>query len=167
MLNQAVLVLNQNYEPLSITPARRAVVLVWLGKAEIVERRRAVVRSVTRSIPLPSIVRLHMYVKVPRQELTPTRHALLRRDVHRCQYCGMNGRPLTIDHVIPRSQGGIEGWENLVVACVACNNRKGDRTPEQARMRLIRPPRRPWRFAALEILAQLPDERWRPYLFLD
>lgn len=167
LLEQKVLVLNQNYEPLTVTRAQRAVVLVVLGKAEIVERYEAEVRSPSRAVPLPSVVRLCMYIQVPRKEVALTRRNVLKRDRHTCQYCGTHRGPMTTDHVVPRSRGGGDSWTNLVCACVNCNNKKGSRTPEQARMELARPPRRPQRYTQILLYTTIPDRRWRPYLFLD
>jgi len=107
MLNREVLVLNQNYEPLSITKARRAVVLLYLGKAEMVERYDGhFVRGITVSIPLPSVVRLIYYIKAPRNAVALTRKNIIRRDRHTCQYCGIQTGPMTTDHVIPKRLGG-------------------------------------------------------------
>lgn len=167
LLQKKVLVLNQNYEPLAVTRAQRAVVLVVLGKAEIVERYDSEVRSVSRVVPLPSVVRLCVYIRAPRPEVALTRRNVLKRDGYRCQYCGTRRGPMTTDHVVPRSLGGGDAWTNLVCACVRCNNRKGNRTPEQADMRLARPPRRPHRYTQITFTTPIPDRRWRPYLFLD
>ncbi len=167
LLQKKVLVLNQNYEPLTVCHAQRAVVLVVLGKAEIVERYDAEVRSISVAVPLPSVVRLSMYIRAPRQEVALTRRNVLKRDGYRCMYCGSRRGPMTTDHVVPRSHGGGDAWTNLVCACVRCNNRKGNRTPEQAGMPLLRPPRRPHRFTQITFYSTIPDKRWRPYLFLD
>jgi len=167
VLDSKVLVLNQNYEPLSVCRAQRALVMVVLGKAEIVERYDAEVRSVSFSMPLPSVVRLQMYIRAPRRRTALTRRNVLKRDGFRCQYCGTRRGPMTTDRVVPRSLGGRDSWTNLVCACVGCNNRKGSRTPEQAGMRLARPPRRPHRYTQVTFWSTIPDRRWRPYLFLD
>ncbi|HUP18524.1 MAG TPA: HNH endonuclease [Gemmatimonadota bacterium] len=167
LLQKKVLVLNQNYEPLTVTAAQRAVVLVVLGKAEIVERYDHEVRSPSRAVPLPSVVRLGMYIRAPRTEVSLTRRNVLKRDRYTCQYCGSRQGPMTTDHVAPRSQGGGDSWTNLVCACVRCNNRKGNRTPEQAGLELLRLPRRPHRYTHITLVTTIPDRRWRPYLFLD
>lgn len=167
LLEKKVLVLNQNYEPLTVCHAQRAVVLVVLGKAEIVERYDGVVRSVSCAVPLPSVVRLSVYIRAPRQPVALTRRNVLKRDGYRCQYCATRRGPMTTDHVVPRSLGGGDSWTNLVCACIRCNNRKGSRTPEQANMPLLRPPRRPHRYTQITFYSAIPDKRWRPYLFLD
>ncbi len=166
-LNAKVLILNQNYEPMSVINVKKAVVLLYLGKAELVEAmdgRR--VRSVSMSMPFPSIVRLGVFVKVPFKKIILSRKNILRRDGHRCQFCGRADVPLTVDHVIPISRGGEDSWENLVCACVGCNNRKGDRTPDEARMPLRRKPMRPNHVTFIRHFVGTLDERWKPYLFL-
>lgn len=167
LLKKKVLVLNQNYEPLAVCRAQRAVVMVVLGKAEIVERYDGEVRSPTLSVPLPSIVRLCFYIRAPRQRVALTRRNILKRDRFECQYCGTRVGPMTTDHVVPRSLGGNDSWTNLVCACVRCNNRKGNRSPDQAGMKLARAPRRPHRYTQITLYSAIPDKRWRPYLFLD
>lgn len=167
LLQKRVLVLNQNYEPLSVCRAQRAVVMVVLGKAEVVERYDAEIRSVSLSMPLPSVVRLQMYIRAPRRRVALTRRNVLRRDSFTCQYCGTRRGPMTTDHVVPRSMGGGDSWTNLVCACVRCNNAKGNHTPKEAGMKLARPPRRPHRYTQVTFWSTIPDSRWRPYLFLD
>lgn len=167
LLKKKVLVLNQNYEPLAVCRAKRAVVLVVLGKAEIVERYDVEVRSVSEVMPLPSIVRLSMYIRAPQPRVALTRRNVLRRDGFQCQYCGTRKGPMTTDHVVPRALRGKETWTNLVCACIRCNNNKGRRTPEQANMPLTRAPRRPHRYTRITFYSTIPDQRWRRYLFLD
>jgi 5-methylcytosine-specific restriction endonuclease McrA len=134
-----VLVLNQNYEPLNVCTVRRAFVLVDRGKAEIMEDGRGYIHSVYLSFPIPSVIRLICLIHRPRL----TRRDAFLRDRYTCQYCGKHTRELTLDHVIPRHRGGHHDWENVVAACKACNHRKAGRSPEEARMRLIRQPFRP------------------------
>ncbi len=117
-------------------------------------------------MPFPSIVKLSMYVKVPYKRIILSRKNILRRDGHRCQFCGRSDLTLTIDHVMPISRGGEDSWENLVCACVKCNNRKGDRTPDEAAMPLIRRPMRPNHVSFISHFVARMDERWKPYLFL-
>jgi 5-methylcytosine-specific restriction endonuclease McrA len=167
-MNAKVLILNQNYEPMSVISARKAVVLLYLGKAEMIASRDGKrVRAVSMSMPFPSIVRLSVYVHVPFKRIILSRKNILRRDAHRCQFCGRGDLPLTLDHVVPLSRGGEDTWENLVCACVECNNRKGDRTPEEARMPLRRTPRRPNHVTFIRHFVESLDERWKPYLFLN
>ncbi|MCS7153928.1 MAG: HNH endonuclease [Bacteroidia bacterium] len=163
----AVLVLNYDYQPIHITTWKRAIVLILKNKAEVVEARSdKVLRTVRAEYPFPSIIRLMRYVPVPYKHIPLTRENIFRRDGYRCAYCGATHN-LTIDHVIPRSQGGDDSWENLVTACEPCNHRKGNRTPQQAGMKLLVRPRRPhyllfWLRGAEEI-----DTSWRPYLMLE
>ena len=167
-LSRPVLVLNQNYEPLSVCTTRRAVVLVYLGKAEIIEALSGQrIRASCQNFTAPSVVRLGMYVKRPQKRVVLTRRNIVKRDGHRCQYCGQSRTAMTVDHVIPRNRGGDDAWENLVCACVRCNNRKGDRTPEEAGLTLRRRPRRPSHITYIQRFIGLGDQRWKQYLFLE
>lgn len=141
--------------------------LVFRGKAQIVEASDVSVHTVSRSFPIPSVVRLELYVHVPRKPIALTKRNILKRDDHRCQYCGTAHGPMTIDHVIPKRLGGRDTWENLVCACVACNGRKGDRPPEEADLSLIRRPRRPSAITFIKHFVGVPDQRWKPYLFME
>lgn len=161
-----VLVLNQDYRALTICSVQRAAILVLLQKADLVEARpERYLRSPSCRLPWPSIVRLKAYVTVPYKRILLSRKNVLRRDRFRCQYCGSRDR-LTIDHILPKSRGGPDSWENLVAACVPCNNRKGNRTPEEARMTLRRKPFRPSHIMFIRDYVGAVDETWKPYLFL-
>jgi len=165
MLNRAVLLLNQNYIPLSTCSARRAIVMVWTGKAEIVESTGQYVHSVSMRFDVPSIIRLLIIVRFSyRWNIQLTKQNILKRDRKTCQYCGEKEGPMTVDHVIPRSQDGSETWENLVCACAACNNKKGDRTLHDAGMSLIRKPRKP-NFRSFLFHNRCPiHSTWQAYL---
>jgi 5-methylcytosine-specific restriction endonuclease McrA len=139
----AVLVLNQNYEPLNVCNARRALVLVNGGKAEVLEHGEVPIRTPTRHYPRPTVIRLVYLITRPRPRVRLTRREVFLRDHHTCQYCGLRTRDLTLDHVVPRHRGGRHSWQNLVSACRSCNHRKGGRTPEEARMQLRRQPFEP------------------------
>jgi 5-methylcytosine-specific restriction endonuclease McrA len=166
-MNAKVLILNQNYEPMSVINVRKAIVLLYLGKAELIVAKDGLeLHSVTMTMPFPSIVRLAVYVRVPFKKIILSRKNILRRDGHRCLYCGRGDVPLTVDHVLPMSRGGEEAWENLVSACVKCNNKKGDRTPEEARMPMRRRPMRPNHVTFISHFVGTLDDRWKPYLFL-
>ncbi len=141
LLNSPVLILNQNYQPLNICTARRAVVLLGNGKAEMLVNGRGDVRTVSRSFPLPSVIRLIYMVKRPMVTRRLSRRAVFYRDAFTCQYCGTETKNLTLDHIKPRSQKGPHVWENVVSACIPCNHRKAGRTPRQANMKLLRVPR--------------------------
>ena len=165
-MNGHVLVLNRDYSALSVCSVQRAVIMLHLRKAELVEALPGrAIRSATRGHPWPSIVRLSLYVRVPYRKIMLSRKNVLRRDRFRCQYCGAREK-LTIDHVFPRSRGGRDTWENLAAACIPCNNRKGNRTPEEAGMTLARKPFRPSHVMFIrDFIGQL-DDAWKPYLFL-
>ena len=143
MINSPVLVLNQSYEPLNICRARRAIMLLLQGKAEMLEDGKGFIRSVNDTIPIPSVIRLGYYVNRPRHQRRFTRLGVFHRDNYTCQYCGKQSQQLTIDHVVPRHLNGQHTWENVVSACIPCNLHKAGRTPKQAGMNLIRQPSRP------------------------
>ena len=161
-----VLVLNHDYSALTICTVRRAVVLVHLKKAELVESIPDLFfRSPSTKFPCPSIVRLRGYVRIPYRNIMLSRKNVLRRDGHRCQYCNRR-ESLTVDHVLPKSRGGKDRWTNLVAACNSCNNKKGDRTPEEANMPLRRKPFRPSHVMFIRDFMGSLEEAWKPYLFL-
>jgi len=167
-LSQNVLVLNQNYEPLSVCSARRAFLLLFMGKAEMIETYDGVkIRSVLQSFPLPSVVRLGRYIKAPRKSVVLTRKNVLIRDGYSCCYCGSRKGPMTVDHVVPRHRGGQDTWDNLVCACDRCNNKKGDRTLSEAGMKLLRRPVRPNHVTYIQRYIGAVDDRWKPYLFME
>ena len=167
LINRRVLLLNQNYEPLSVCSAKRAIVLVIEGKAELIAPADGLkLRTVSMAYSLPSVVRLWQYKKVPYKRIMLTRKNIIMRDDGRCQYCGTNKGPMTVDHVLPKRVGGRDTWHNLVCACARCNNKKGDRTPEQAGMKLLRRPSRPSYITFIQRNYGVADQ-WRPYLFLD
>jgi 5-methylcytosine-specific restriction endonuclease McrA len=138
-----VLVLNQNYEPLNVCNARRAIVLLDGGKAEVLEVDGLVLRSPSRTIRVPSVIRLNHLIRRPRPRVRLTRREIFLRDQHTCQYCGQRTKELTLDHVMPKHRGGRHQWENLVSACRSCNHHKGGKTVEEAKMALIHPPYEP------------------------
>jgi len=138
-----VLVLNQNYEPLNVCNVKRAFVLVDRGKAEILENGRGYLHSPTALYEIPSVIRLVYLIRRPRPQGRLTRRDVFLRDKFKCQYCGQHTRDLTLDHVMPRHRGGPHDWDNVVAACKGCNHRKAGRTPEEARMNLLKEPYRP------------------------
>lgn len=159
-----VLVLNASYEPLNITSWRRAVVLLIKGKAESLEHADSYIYE---NFPLPSVIRLRQYIRVPYVEIALTRKNLLHRDGHTCQYCQKSGEEMTLDHVIPRSRGGQDTWENMVVACMRCNVRKGNRTPKEADMSLLKQPSRPHSSLYFELNKHINrgnKQEWRKYV---
>ncbi len=166
MLESRVLVLNQNYEPMSVCSAKRAVVLLYLEKAEVIEKNHEQVHSVNMTIDLPSIVRLSRYINVPRKRILLNRKNIIKRDNHQCQYCGTYDGSVTVDHLIPRDRGGLDTWENLVCACMKCNTKKRNRTPREAHMKLLRKPRKPGYLFFIQHHLGVHDDCWKPYLFL-
>lgn len=184
-LCKPVLVLNRLFQPVQLTTAKRAFVLLYGGAAQAMDEggeaydfdlwRSLPVRDEDDALPIvggalrvPRIVHLHRYDRTPRATVRLTRRNLMVRDAHQCQYCGKQPpvRELNIDHVLPRSRGGPDSWENLVTACRVCNLRKGWRTPEEANMRLARRPFRPkWSMTAQILLGTSTKYReWEPFL---
>ena len=162
---QQVLVLNASYEPLNVTTVRRAHVLVFKGKAELVEKLEEPLHSATDTYPWPHVIRLVTYVHVPRTvQRKISRRALFARDGWRCVYCGTSGGRLTLDHVVPRSRGGDSVWENVVTSCAPCNLRKGNRLPEEVAMHLQRKPRPPAPVLFIKLAAPKIPTGWQPYL---
>ncbi len=192
-LNHSVLVLNRYFMAVHVVNVRRAFSLLYRELAEVIDLEdgqyvnydfygwcelsdlRAVepadhddwVRTVHLEIQVPRVIRLHRFDRVPRQSLRFNRRNLFARDGHRCQYCG-EYRPtnqLSLDHVIPRSRGGETNWENVVCSCVTCNTRKGGRTPQEARMKLIRKPTKPKHCPMLASKLDNPKySSWRTFL---
>jgi len=168
VINRNVLMLNQNYEPLTICSARRAIVLLFQGKGEMIETADGLkIHTVSRAYSLPSVVRLWQYKRVPFRKIMLSRKNIITRDGHRCQYCGTRRGAMTIDHVIPKKLNGSDTWDNMICACIRCNNKKGDRTPEQAGMSIRRQPTRPSHISFIQRHLGAHDQRWRPYLFMD
>jgi 5-methylcytosine-specific restriction endonuclease McrA len=159
----AALVLNATYEPLCVVPLRRAVVLVLAEKAVVIEAGGTVMHSERMTITAPSVVRLSRYVRVPyRRDVPLTRRAVLDRDRHECVYCGQ--RADTIDHVRPRSRGGLHTWTNVVGACARCNHRKGDRLLAEIGWRLSTPPVQPPPTVAVVMGWAKREPSWQQYL---
>jgi 5-methylcytosine-specific restriction endonuclease McrA len=162
---QQVLVLNASYEPLNVTTVRRAHVLVYKGKAEVLEKLKEPLHSAADTYPWPHVIRLVHYVRVPRAvQRKISRRALFARDGWQCVYCGTTGGRLTLDHVVPRSRGGGSVWENVVTSCAPCNLRKGDRLLEEAEMELRHLPRAPAPVLFIHLAAPQIPTRWQPYL---
>jgi 5-methylcytosine-specific restriction endonuclease McrA len=160
------LVLNAGYEPLAVVSFKRALVLVMNEKAAIVERIEGdPVWGTSRTYDRPAVIILTRYVRVPNGRHIPvTRRGVLRRDGFRCAYCAKSAA--TIDHVMPRSRGGADSWENLVACCLRCNNTKGDRTPQEMSWTLRFSPRPPQGAHWTVRGAERTDPRWEPYLAL-
>lgn len=165
-LGKRVLLLNQSYEPLAICTVKKAIVLLILKKAHVVaEKPNKFIHSVRHSFPIPTVVRLNTYVRVPYKRAILSRKNIILRDDKKCAYCGRSDVPLTVDHIIPKARGGEDTWENLVCACFICNNKKGNRTPEEAGFKLLVKPYVPNRILFIKNSTAKIDESWRPYLF--
>ena len=157
------LVLNATYEPLCVVTARRALLLVLDGKAELLAATDRVYHAARMTMREPSVVRLGYFVRVPYQaRIALNRRAVFARDGHRCQYCGASAE--NIDHVVPRSKGGAHTWDNVVAACRPCNTRKRDRLLEDSGMRLRRTPTVPRERTWILIASGAVRPDWEPFL---
>lgn len=164
-VQEPVLVLNANFEPIHVCNTRRAVNLILNGKASLVLNGRGEIRGVNRTFPRPSIIRLDKMIRRPRPTVRLTKREVLRRDEYTCQYCGHHSLHLTVDHVMPRYLGGQHRWDNLVAACPGCNHRKGGRTVEQAGMRLLHQPEEPPASARYLFAHYLKENlEWIPFI---
>ncbi len=142
-MNEPVLVLNANFQPINVTSSYRAINLILAEKATLIMNGRGFIHSVTQTFPLPSVIRLKRLIKRPRPIVKFTRKEIFRRDNYTCQYCLRPSKSLTIDHVIPRHMGGKTTWDNVVTACPHCNHRKGGMTPKQSGMYPRKHPKHP------------------------
>ncbi len=188
-LNENVLVLNRLWQAVNICTARRALCLLFQGHAQVVQSEGGdfvtldfdrwldfsirypdgfeVVSTVSFHIRVPKVILLVFFDRLPRKEIKLTRHNIFERDRHQCQYCSrmLSRQDLNLDHVIPRDRGGLTTWDNIVCSCIECNTRKGNRTPREANMKLLRTPRRPkWRPFVTISHTRLQDEHWRHFL---
>lgn len=187
-LQYPVLVLNRLWQAINVCSVERALALLYTGHAQVVCEtdqgfgtysfrewcdfsgpEATVVRSISLRIPIPRIILLLFFDRLPDKEVKFTRHNVFARDKNTCQYCGkkFDRRDLNIDHVVPRQRGGLTQWTNVVCSCVDCNRRKGCRTPEEAGLRLIHKPKKPrWRpFIEIQFF-QTADHSWRHFLDL-
>ncbi|MCX8090846.1 MAG: HNH endonuclease [Verrucomicrobiae bacterium] len=191
ILSQPVLVLNRLWQAVNVCSARRALVLLFQGHAQVVfsdgdgafhtynfEEWRdlseqaphgEVVHTISFRIRVPRVILLLVYDRLPKKEVKFTRHNIFERDKNTCQYCGKvcDRKDLNLDHVIPRDRGGPTTWENIVCSCIDCNTRKANRTPQEAGMRLIRKPKRPkWRPFVQVNLTLHEHESWKHFIDL-
>jgi len=166
-MNQEVLVLNSDFEPLNVCHARRALVMVYLGKAEVLHAHGAGISTLNGHMIAPSVVKLHHHIRRPIPELKLSRRTVFARDKFMCQYCGQIAKDLTIDHVIPKRHGGLTVWDNVVCSCRRCNTKKGDKLLHQIGMKLLSQPRRPRYVPYISLSKYLvgrQNEAWRDYL---
>ena len=184
MLDSGVLVLNRSYQPIHVTSVKRAFALLYQGIARAIDREYRLfdfqswsalaadthpdtVGTVSRRFRVPRVIVLLACEHLPRARVRFSRHNIYLRDGNRCQYCGRGFQraELNLDHVIPRSRGGITTWENVVCSCVACNLRKGGRTPDEANMKLLRTPGRPKWSPFHRLGSKRPSHQdWGPFL---
>ncbi|MFD1186093.1 HNH endonuclease [Pontibacter rugosus] len=166
-MKDKVLILNQDFNAIAVCSVHKAFLLVYLDKAEMVTRSDGeFLHSISAAYPVPSVIRLQNYVHVPYFGISLSRHNVLRRDNYSCQYCG-SVKNLTLDHLLPRCRGGETKWQNLVTACSRCNSRKGDRTPEEAGLKLLRKPVRPSLKSFLQLHVNPGNKDWRVYLGME
>ena len=166
-LNASVLVLNHTYEPLNVTSTRRAIILVFNGKAEVVKHNAVPIRSFNHSYERPIVVRLLYYARRPPVQVRLNRKSVLARDNYTCQYCGYRGAGLTVDHILPRNKRGKTDWANLVCCCVKCNTKKSNKTPKQAQMTLLKRPRKPAYVPYIgysKLMQALHNAAWKEFL---
>ena len=169
-MQKPVLVLNASYEPINICGARRALVLVLKGVARTEEEQGGVLHAARIRVAMPSVIRLLEYRRIPHQTRALSRKNILLRDRNSCQYCGvvLSAGELTLDHVLPRSRGGLSTWENLVACCHSCNRRKGNQLlHEMPDMKLMREPRPFSLHTSRHIMRMIghSDQKWRKYLY--
>ncbi|MEJ8755683.1 HNH endonuclease [Pontibacter sp. H259] len=163
-MKDKVLILNQDFSAIAVCSVHKAFLLVYLDKAEMLSRSASeALRTVSKAYPVPSVIRLQRYVHVPYHGIALSRHNIMRRDNYTCQYCG-TVKNLTLDHLLPRSRGGGSNWLNLVTACTRCNTRKGDRTPEEAGLKLIQKPIKPSLQFFLKMHLNTTNQDWGVYL---
>jgi len=160
----AVLVLNQDFTPLTVCSVQRAFLLVYLDKADLIlSVENQSLRSITNNYPFPSVVKIKSYVNIPYKGVVMSRHNIFRRDGGKCQYCGTK-HDLTLDHVVPRSKGGKSTWTNLVTACKKCNSKKGDSSLEKMGMKLNKQPIKPSYISFLRMNHGSFRDEWNTYL---
>ena len=165
-LNKKVLLLNQSYQPLMTLGAKRAIILSFTEKVEVLERYKETINSVNLSIFVPSVIRLKDYVRFNKKNIPLNRRNILKRDNHICQYCNSKGKFMTVDHVLPKDKGGCDLWENLVAACVPCNTKKGNKLLKDINMVLLRKPKKPSFLFNIQNDLSNSQNSWKPYLFM-
>ena len=167
LLSSAVLVLNANYAPMTVCTAKRAISLHFLDKIDILSNYEEKINSPSLSLELPSVIKIRTYIKNHNMAVEISRKNIIARDNYKCQYCGKQSMSLTVDHVLPKFRNGQDTWENLVAACKNCNQIKGEKTPEEAKMPLLKKPKRPNRIHYFQRLVKDKQADWRPYLFME
>ena len=164
-LNNKVLLLNNSYEPISVITAKKAVIMYFLDKVDVVKKSKIVINSLYLKFNIPEVIKLKNYIYIKHSKIPLTRKNILKRDNNTCQYCGKNKSEITIDHVLPKDKGGNDTWNNLVVACKRCNMIKGNYLLKDIDMQLIRKPFEPTKIIYLQNVGK-NNKSWHPYLYL-
>ena len=165
-LNKKVLLLNQSYQPLMTLGAKRAIILSFTDKVEVLERYSVQIHSINLSLFIPSVLRLRDYVKFNKKRISLSRKNILKRDDHVCQYCNTKSNFMTVDHIVPKDKGGKDSWENLVAACVLCNTKKGNKLLQDISIKLLKKPKIPSILFNLQRDLSNAQNSWKPYLFM-
>ena len=164
-MQEPVLVLNANFEPINVCSMRRAIGLILTEKAAMVVNGRGHIHTINQLLPRPSVIRLEHMIHRPRPRVKLTRREVFRRDNYTCQYCGRHDTPLTVDHILPKHLGGQHIWTNVVAACPSCNHRKGGRRLDEVQMNLLHVPKEPPASAIYLYGRHLDDcGEWEPYI---
>ena len=162
---ESILVLNNDYTPINVTGIKRAFNLIYLGKAEVINHNDFFIRTEKRTFNCPTIIRLLRYVTVPFRKVSLSRDGVYKRDGYQCLYCGEDNRKeLTLDHVIPKSKGGKNTWENLVTCCKSCNVKKDNKSLEGVGFTLSHKPYKPTYIQFIKNINVNSKEDWIPYL---
>ena len=164
-LNNKVLLLNNSYEPISIIPAKKAIIMYFLEKVDVVKKSNVIINSLYIKLNIPDVIKLKKYIYIKHSKIPLTRKNILKRDNNICQYCGKNKSEVTIDHVVPKDKGGKDEWRNLVAACKRCNMIKGNYMLKDIDMNLIRKPFEPSQIIYLQNIGR-SNKAWHPYLYL-
>jgi len=164
-MQEPVLVLNANFEPINVCSIRRAIGLILTEKAAMVVNGRGYIHTIDQLLPRPSVIRLEHMIHRPHPRVKLTRREVFRRDNYTCQYCGRRDTTLTVDHILPKHLGGKHTWTNVVAACPGCNHRKGGRRLEEVHMSLLHMPKEP-PASAVYLYGRHLDENgeWEPYI---
>ena len=159
--------LDSSFRPIDIVDAIEALVMCLVGKARTIENYTNEINSVSQSFKLPAVIVLNRYVKFRFSYATCNRSNILWRDENTCQYCGKLGTSenLTLDHILPRSRGGKNTWQNLVAACKKCNQKKANRTPSESKMRPLKAPKRPRNSVLKDLKKENISPIWENYLW--
>ena len=164
-LNNKVLLLNNSYEPISVITAKKAIIMYFLNKVDVVKKSKIVINSLYLKFNIPEVIKLKNYIYIKHSKIPLTRKNILKRDNNTCQYCGKNKSEITIDHILPKDKGGNDSWNNLVVACKRCNMIKGNYLLKDIDMQLIRKPFEPTKIIYLQNIGK-NNKSWHPYLYL-